>query len=86
MYYYRTQRKIYKIFRTVYVVIDPANQKKHQHIFQRKCEQKRQLLEDFCQNQLNVKKWRDIDKVTTKLHDLIGKKPWKEIFTFTVSG
>ena len=47
---------------------------------------KTSVIRNFCQNQLNVKKWRDIDKVTTKLHDLIGKKPWKEIFTFTVSG
>jgi transposase len=84
--YYRLNRNLYGQDRAVVVIIDPANEAKHRFEFEIALQKKETALNTFQKTQLNVKKWRDPEKVARKLKALIGKSPWKEIITAYVSG
>ena len=84
--YYKCSRKIYGKIRDLYVVLDPNKRKKHTFQLEEKLSSKLIEIEEYFQNRLNVKKWRDIDAVRTKLASLIGKNPFKSIIEFEVQG
>jgi transposase len=82
--YYRLTRIIYEQERTVIVLIDPANEKKHRLDFAKMLQKRQAKIDAFLQTQLNHKKWRNEAKVKFKMKLLIGKAPWNEIFTYTL--
>ena len=84
--YYKTSKVIYKTKRDVYVVLDPKKQKKHTIKFNEKLDEKMCDIDDFTQNKLNVKKWRDKAAVEKKLKSMVGKNPFKCIIEYKVTG
>jgi transposase len=84
--YYRTSRIIYGKDRIVFVVIDPSKVIKDQFKFDEKLHAKQEEINQFIQEQLNIKMWRDPDRVKTKITSLIGKNPWKSIMIPEIFG
>jgi transposase len=84
--YYKTSKIIYGVKRTVYVVFDPSKHKKQLIQFNEKLTEKVSQINQFFEERLNVKKWRDINAVKKKIQTLIGRNPFKNIITFTVTG
>ena len=83
--FYKTNRIIYNQERLVYVLYDPKKQKRTITKFELKLEKKFEKIKDFLKK-LNDKKWRSQENVEKKLTSLIGKKPFKEIIGYTISG
>ena len=85
--YFRTEREVYENVRTVYVVVDPAKERKQVERFNADLATRHAKAEKFVVTSLNVKKWRTPKAVTGKLQSILGKKhPWKSVLTFQVSG
>ena len=85
--YFRVQREVYDDVRTLYVVIDPAKERKQVLKFNAELAARQAKLEKFVSESLNVKKWRDPQAVATKLRNLIGtKNPWKSVLAFDILG
>lgn len=83
--YHRTQREIYDVLRTVYVLFDPRKHKKESIRFEDKLQEKLTKIETFLEK-LNVKKWRSKEHVEKKLHSLSGKALFRDIISTTVTG
>ena len=79
-------RIIYGKDRIVFVVIDPSKVIKDQFKFDEKLHAKQEEINQFIQEQLNIKMWRDPDRVKTKITSLIGKNPWKSIMIPEIFG
>jgi len=84
--YYKCSRKIYGKRRDLYVVWDPKKQKKHTHHFETQLAEKLLDIEEFFQERLNIKKWRDKEAVAKKLKALIGRNPFKSIIEYKIHG
>jgi len=85
--YFRTDLEVYGKVRAVYVVVDPAKERKQVLRFNADLAARKAKAEKFIANSLNVKKWRDPKAVTTKLQTITGKKePWRSVLTCQVSG
>jgi transposase len=84
--YFWTKSLIYGRRRLVYIVLDPAKQKKHQFRFEEFITRKITIINDFFNTRLNVKKWREPVAVTKKIRTIIGKQPYKSVIKFSVSG
>ena len=84
--YYTESRKIYGVDRTVYVVLDPKKYELHKLHFIDKLDEKLQKINNFFQDRLNIKKWRNKNAVEKKLKSLIGKNPFKEIIQYKIKG
>ncbi len=84
--YYRLERDVYEKTRTLYVTLDPKKQTKAKILFESKFNKKISSIDDFITKKLNHKKWRSQENVEKKIKSLIGKNPFREIITYTISG
>ena len=83
--FFRTHRTVYNKDRLVYVLYDSQKQKRTIAKFELKLENKLQQIKNLLEK-LNKKKWRSQENVEKKLKTIIGKKPFSEIISFTISG
>lgn len=83
--YYQTTREIYGVERIVYVLYDRQKQKRSIHKFEFKLSKKLDQIQEKI-SKLNVKKWRSKENVEQKLNSIIGKKPFSNILSFSISG
>jgi len=72
--YYRVKKEIYGAKRDVYVVFDPRHFKRTKLTFEKRLQNKIRAVQEFFQDRLNIKKWRDAEKVRTKIKAILGKK------------
>jgi transposase len=85
--YFRTEVEAYGMARAVFVVVDPAKERKQVLRFNDDLATRKERAETFVVSKLNVKKWRNPRAVAAKLQSIVGKKnPWKAVLTFQVSG
>ncbi|MHA1996833.1 MAG: IS1634 family transposase [Promethearchaeota archaeon] len=84
--YFQTTRKIYGKDRTVYMVLDPAKQRKHIILFKAKIDEKVEKIKEYFKDRLNLKKWKKREAVEKKLKSMIGKKPFADVLVATVTG
>lgn len=84
--YTKTKREIYGHERTIYVVLDSKKAQKHKTHFDEKLQEILDVLQEFISTKLNKKKWRNKDAVEKKVKNLIGRKPFKEIVEYDLSG
>lgn len=83
--YYRTVKNIYEKERTVYVLYDPRKEIRTKNKFEIKLQKKVDSINDLL-SKLNVKKWRSKDNVEKKLNSLIGRNPFNQIISYTITG
>ncbi|WP_457556798.1 IS1634 family transposase [Candidatus Harpocratesius sp.] len=84
--YYKTSKRIYGAERDVYVVLDSKKKKKYVILLNEKLNEIISNINEYFNNRLNVKKWRDKEAVEKKIESMIGKNPFRSIINFKVSG
>jgi len=67
------------------VLYDQQKQKRTHHKFGTTLNKKLNLVQKIV-SKLNVKKWRSKENVEKKLQSIIGKKPFNDILSFSISG
>jgi len=83
--YYHVKREIYGKDRCVYVLLDPRKKRKAAAKFEINLQKRIIKINKFLEK-LNVKKWRSKKAVEDKLISLIGKKPFSEVLSASITG
>ncbi|MHA1651423.1 MAG: IS1634 family transposase [Candidatus Helarchaeota archaeon] len=84
--YYRVTKNIYGAPRTVYVVYDPRHFKRAKLAFETRLQKKIRAVHAFFQDRLNIKKWRDAEKVKHKIRAILGKKLYGSVVQVELKG
>lgn len=84
--YFKTTKPIYGKDRLVYVVLDPKKQKKESIKFNEQLEMKVLELQEYFKDRLNRKMWSKKEAVETKLHHIIGTRPFRDVIIPVLEG
>jgi len=83
--YYTETLVVYGKERKVYVLLDPKKKKRAIKNFELKLEKKLEEINELL-SKLNVKKWRLKENVEQKLENLIGKRIFQNILSYSITG